>query len=145
MISFPRQGPSSPFIHRKDYECCMNMTDQSAPEPLDFVTELEPIERWRYLIQILLVLNIFQKHNCSSPPDRAAAYNIQVPQHFYASRWWGHAGISFSEGVLFFLTSLALLNVVYNFHSLLRMRSSKLLKPCLDYILENIWSEFFHF
>jgi hypothetical protein len=58
----------------------MNMTDQSAPEPLDFVIELEPIERWRYLIQILLVSNIFQKHNCSSPPDRAAAYDIQVPQ-----------------------------------------------------------------
>lgn len=49
-----RQGPSPPFIHRKDYQCCMNMTNQSTPEPLDFVIELESVERWWYLIPTLL-------------------------------------------------------------------------------------------
>lgn len=62
-----RQGPSPPFIHRKDYQCCMNMTNQSTPEPLDFVIELESIERRWYLIPALWGLNIFQKLNCSSP------------------------------------------------------------------------------
>jgi hypothetical protein len=63
----------------------MNMTNQSTPEPLDFVIELESTERWRYLIRILLVSNIFPKHDTARALDRAAAYNIHVPQYIYIS------------------------------------------------------------
>lgn len=63
-----RQGPSPPFIHRKDYQCCMNMTNQSTSGATRF-RYWAGISRKMVIFNsnTVLGLNIFQKLNCSSP------------------------------------------------------------------------------